>query len=234
METCVSEGVRKWAIRCAHLPARKLATIYNGVEVEQFTRGQKTALRKLGLPPGEPVILTVARLDRQKGLSYLIEAAREVVRQFPSAQFLIAGIGPLEHKLLRHIRQRKLQEHVHLVGFRDDIPDLLAAADLFALPSLWEGLANVLLEAMAARKPVVATDVEGCAEVVVDGETGILVPPGNSHALAQAILALLSNPGRACTMGKRARELVNQHFTLSSMVGQHEKLYRDLLAHLPG
>lgn len=229
VETCVSEAVRKYAIERAGIPPAKLVTIHNGIDFSRFIGDRKAARTKLELSEDAPVVLSVGRLHEQKGFAYLVHAAKHVVRKFPSLQLLIAGIGPLEKELRQLIQQLELEKNVHLLGFRDDIPDLVQAADLFVLPSLWEGLANVILEALAAGKPVVATDVEGTSEVIRDGHSGILVPPANSQALADATITVLSNQRLAKLMGKRGQQLVKQNFTLARMVQQHEKLYLDLL-----
>jgi len=180
--------------------------------------------------PADPAVpqtvLTVARLDPQKGLHDLVAAAALV----PEARVMVVGEGPERRALETRIAHLGLGDRVHLLGFRSDVPDLLAGSDLFVLPSLFEGLPLSILEAMAAGKPVVATAIGGNDEAVVDGATGLLVPPGDPRALADAIRALLRDPERRRRLGEAGRRRAEAEFSAPAMVRRVAAVYDELLA----
>jgi glycosyltransferase involved in cell wall biosynthesis len=173
-----------------------------------------------------PIVLTVARLDAQKGVEHLLEAAAAV----PQASFAIAGDGPDRAALEARASTLRLGDRVRFLGHRRDVPSLLAASDLFVLPSLYEGFPLSVLEAMVAGVPVVATAIGGTDEVVRDGETGTLVPPADPAALASAIARTLGDRERASRLALAARELVAREYSVGSMVGSVSRLYEELLA----
>jgi glycosyltransferase involved in cell wall biosynthesis len=205
-------------------PEKKIRIIPNAVRAETFALARREAPGSPG--DGMPVVLTLARLDRQKGLPVLLEAASRV----PEARFLVAGEGPERPMLEAEIRRLELGGRVTLLGHRDDVPRLLADCDLFVLPSLYEGLPVSVLEAMAAGRPVVATAIGGTDEAVVDGETGLLVAPGNAEALAKKIREVLADPVLARRLGDAGRQRVVREFSAESMVRQVTNLYEELLA----
>jgi starch synthase (maltosyl-transferring) len=175
----------------------------------------------------------VGRLTRQKGHQYLIEAAAEVVAANPQAHFLFVGEGELREPLQRQAQAAKLSAHIHFLGNRRDIPALLAAAELFVQPSLWEGLSMALLEAMAAAKAIVATTVSGANQVMIPGETGLLAPPGESQALAGAIVKLLEEPMLGQAMGQAAQRRMVSCFSAQRQAQEHLMLFHRLLAQPP-
>jgi glycosyltransferase involved in cell wall biosynthesis len=209
----------------------RIFTICNGVDPKLFERrGDRQALcDELGVRADSRLILTVGRLTEQKGLRYLLDAAAPVVSLFPDSHFLLVGEGELFGTLTQQAARNGVPNQVHLMGVRRDVPDLLAAVDIFVLPSLWEGLSVALLEAMAAAKPIVATTVSGTLQAMIPDNTGLLVPPGDSRALANAIVQLLSDPLRAQRMGQSARQHVEKYFSAHQQASQHLALYRDLL-----
>jgi glycosyltransferase involved in cell wall biosynthesis len=211
---------------------KRITTIANGVDVQRFEGpGDKAGLaRSLGLDASSLFIAAAGRLTEQKGHRYLVEAATPVVRAYPNAHFLLMGEGELRPELERRIQEAGLVDHVHLLGVREDLPFLLASADLFALPSLWEGFSIALLEAMAAGKPVVATAVSGSDEAMIPGETGWVVPPRDGKALADAMLEALSDPPGARAMGLRAREKVAKDFSAQKQAREYLALYRSVLS----
>jgi len=234
LEVCVSEGVRRFTETRAKIPKNKLTVIPNGLDPAEFEKkdlGPRASgfRNSLHLSPDASVILTIGRLERQKGISFFLQAAREVLREFPQACFLIVGEGPDKAKLISLVRNLGIEKAVRFLGFRDDVPEIMAAADIFVLASLWEGMPNVVLEAMASGKPVVGTRVEGTDELVISGETGLLVPPADAKALARDIRRLLQEPVLARRMGQAARKRVKEHYTVQKMVERYAKLYRDLL-----
>lgn len=208
-------------------PDRTVEVIPNAVDAQAFNRPADPRVR-LELAGGRdrPVVLTLARLHRQKGLPYLLEAATRV----PDARFVLVGAGPERKALEARAGALGLGDRVAFLGHRPDVPALLGAADLVVLPSLYEGMPLALLEAMAAAKPVVASAIPGNDEAIRDGETGLLVPPRDPDALAAAIRTLLGDPRRAGRLGAAARARVEERFSLASMVGRVTGIYEEVLA----
>jgi len=224
-------GSDELVYRCKVDPQRVVA-IPIGVDTERFdpTKYDSGLRDALGIEPNIPLIGIVAQLTAQKGHIYLLEAMRRIVRAFPKTKCLIVGDGPLREKLQGLAEKLGLSGHCIFTGARDDIPEVLSALDVWVLPSVAsEGLPRALLEALAMGKPVVTTRVGGIPELVIDGITGILVPPKDSEALKDAILSLLMDREKAREMGKRSRELVVKNFTQELMVRRIEKLYRTLM-----
>jgi glycosyltransferase involved in cell wall biosynthesis len=202
----------------------RVSAVRNAIDVERFAQAAPGLRAELGGDDGRVLVLTLARLDFQKGLEFLIDAVREV----PGALFLLAGDGPDRSALESRARECGVEDRVVFLGHRDDIPELLAACDLFVLPSLFEGLPVSVLEAMAAGKPVVATNIGGTNEAVVDGVTGTLVPAANTGALATAISLLACDPARRAVMGGAGRERVTEFFTAGYMAGRIMAAYEEL------
>jgi glycosyltransferase involved in cell wall biosynthesis len=202
----------------------KITLVPNAVALDQFPPDAGSA--RPADPAARPTVLTVARLDPQKGLHHLVSAAALV----PEARLMVVGDGPERGALEARIAQLGLGDRVHLLGFRSDIPELLAGCDLFVLPSLFEGLPLSILEAMAAAKPVVATAIGGNDEAVVNGTTGVLVPPADPRALADAIRALLSDPERRRRFGEAGRRRAEDEFSATAMVRRVAAVYDELLA----
>ncbi len=217
----------------ARLLGRKSICIYNALDLDRFDTSPDAGIREvlrteLGLPLEAPVCITVGRLAPQKGYPILLEAAALVLAEIPSAHFLVVGGGELEPELKEMAKQLGIDRSVHFVGIRPDVENLLAAADLFVSSSQWEGLPTVILESMAAHIPVVATDVSGTREIVQDGVTGLLVPPQDPPALAQAIATMIRDQNRATKMGERAYHRVHE-FSITKVAAQHMEVYRHLL-----
>ncbi|HEX6289298.1 MAG TPA: glycosyltransferase [Herpetosiphonaceae bacterium] len=205
----------------------KIAVIRNGVDVQRYRRSvDRGALRcRLGLPDAARLLIVVGTLKAQKGHRYLLDAATEAVAQQPDLHILVVGDGELRAALEQQTRDSGLEGHVHFLGNRDDVPELLAASDYFVLPSLWEGLPMALIEAMASGLPVIATDVSGTREVMQPDETGLLVPPGDVRQLRAAIGHLLADPDRARAMGEAAQRRVIAAFSAQQQAQQHLALY---------
>ena len=188
-----------------------------GIDLDRFAAGKPV------LPTDEPLVGNVARLAEQKGQRFLVEAAARV----PEARFAIVGDGELRGDLERRTHELGVADRVLFTGARDDVPDLLASFDVFAHPSLFEGLCLAVIEAQAAGVPVVATPVGGIRETVIDGETGLLVPPRDPDRLAQAIRRLLGDPGLARRLAEEARRRVRERFSAERMVERTLALYRN-------
>ena len=172
----------------------------------------------------------VGRLSKQKAPQYFVQAMPAVLESVPDVRFLIVGDGELKSKVIRLSNKLGVEEKVSFLGFREDIPEILEILDVFVLSSLWEGLGRSLTEAMVMGCPVVATRVEGVPELVVGGETGILVQPKDPDSLAQGIVELITDSVKARKMGQAAREKVLHDFSAEQMVSRIEKLYWELIS----
>jgi glycosyltransferase involved in cell wall biosynthesis len=205
--------------------------IYNGVDGARLRAAaddpavRARARLALGCAEGDFVVGTGVVLSPQKGINYLLGAARRVLARAPEARFLIAGDGPLRPELERRAVALGLGERLRFLGYRRDIPEFLAALDLYALPSLWEGLPLSLLEALASGKPIVATAVGGNPEIVCDGLHGRLVPPRDEGALAEAIVGVRAAASLRAAAAGRNRAHFDRHFSLGAMLAEHEALY---------
>ena len=210
---------------------QKFVTIHGGNSLAPFRSMRVNATNKrkeLGLPPEGPIIGTVGRLVLIKGHTWLIRAVPQVLAEFPQACVVLIGDGPLLGELKELAADLGISQHVVFLGTRHDIPECLAVLDLFVLPSLNEGMGRALLEAMAVGCPVVATRVGGIPDVVADGTTGLLVPPRDDRALAEAILTLLRDRSRRAAYGEAARRYVDGRFDIETMVHNIERLYDEV------
>ena len=175
-----------------------------------------------------PTVGVTGRIERQKGLHILLHAARYILQSGRQVQFLIVGDGSLRRELESIAKKLEIEQHVIFTGFRSDRSEVLTILrflDIFVMPSLWEGLGLSIIEAMRAGKPVVASNVDGIPEVVLDQETGILVPPREPKALADAICTLLDSPEKCREMGERGRQRTLKHFSIDRMVRDYEEFY---------
>ncbi len=225
---CVSQAVAEFSISQARLAPDRIVVIPNGVDVPKFANAIAADLSSFEIPPGSQVLLTIGRLDQQKDLPTLLEAAAILIPKHSHAHFLLVGEGPERRQIEDMIRDRGLVGRVHLAGWRADIPELLAAGYALVLSSRWEGMPNVVLEAMAAGLPVVATQVEGVAELVIHGHTGLVVPRQSPRELAEAIEKILADPTAANVLGTAGRERVRAEFSWEKMVQKYEQIYESL------
>ena len=232
----VSKPLKQLMIEKRGIPDQKVARIYNGIELGEYMPNgkevisQKSEVRKeFGLSKDALVIGAIGRIVWQKGFEYLIEAVPQIANSIPEARFLIVGEGPLRKELVALSRDLGATEEVIFTGFRSDIRDILASVDLLVVPSLLEGFPMITLEAMAMEKPIVATNIDGITEQITNEENGILVPPRDPAALANAIIRLLSDRKSAQRMGIAARKMVEQEFSVERMVSETEKVYLSLL-----
>jgi glycosyltransferase involved in cell wall biosynthesis len=209
------------------LRPERVSVVPNGVELKRATRSQGLEVRhELRLTQEDCIVGSVGRLEPAKGHLYLLEAIARLLPGRPQIQCVIVGEGRSHKTLLQQTNRLGLNGHVHITGFRDDIPRFLEAFDIFALPSLTEGIPFALLEACACAKPVVASRVGGVPEVITDGQDGRLVEPGDIAGLASAIDALLSDPKLAGRFGERARQNIAEHFSLSDMIHRTTQSYQ--------
>jgi glycosyltransferase involved in cell wall biosynthesis len=209
--------------------ASKAVVVPNGIAAPPATAGAAAAgvRREFGLRPDQPLILCAARLEPEKGIPTLVAAMTTVRATCPDAVCLIAGEGGLQDQIARLVADAGLGGSVRLIGFRSDVPDLMAAADLFVLPAPAEPFGLVLLEAMSAARPVVAVGVGGPTEIVVDGETGLLVPPDDPAALAKAIGRMLTDAGFRRAAAEAGRVRWRERFTVDRMAAATAAAYGD-------
>lgn len=229
VQTCVSAGVRDWLAE-GGFPRAKLVVIPNGVDADRFAGRDPAFKARLGLAPDAPLVTAIGRLHEQKGLEYFVRAASSVRHSAPGCRFLLVGAGPLEARLKALAAELRLAGHLTFLPHCEDVPAVLRATDVFVLTSLWEGMPNVVLEAMAAAVPVVATRVEGIDELIEDGVTGRTVCVRDVPALVAAVLRFLADPEQARRVGEAAQRRVRDRFSLDAMVRAHEELYARLLA----
>ena len=227
----VSDDVRDFLVQRVGVPVGRIRVVSNGVPVDEKPSHARlsTLRRNLGLNGHIRVVGTVGSLYPVKGHKYLIDAAVHVIRRCPDVTFLLVGRGGLREELEAQAISVGVAPYIRFLGHRDDVPDLLGVCDLFVLPSLSEGMPLALLEAMAAGVPSVAARVGGVREVIEDGKSGVLIPPGDSHALAEGIIKLLEDRTLARQMGKYARDAVVRRFSVSRMVDDYKKIYARLI-----
>ncbi len=228
----VSEGQAEKVIRCG-VSRENVLVIRNSARPEAFAEacpGVRDRLRAY-FPDGSPVshiVLAAGRLSPEKGFHVFTEAAARVMKELPGVGFLLFGEGAERGKLERRVAELGLRSRFAMPGFAADLDALLPGADLVVLPSFTEGLPNVALEAAAAGVPVVATAVGGTPEVVDDGETGLLVPPGDPGQMAEKIVGLLKDGGRRTQFGLAARKRMQEHFTFAAQARQYMDLFDSL------
>lgn len=224
----VSDEVEQAIRQTIRVDQRRITTICNGVDIRRYQRKvDRMAIRSsLGLKEEDQVVILVGTLKEQKGHRYLVQAAAPLIAQNNNLHILFPGDGPLRASLQQQVQELGLEKHIHFLGSRKDIPDLLAASDYFVLPSLWEGLAMALIEAMASGLPVLATCVSGSQHVVVPGETGLLVPPGDADQLRQAMAEMIANPERAKKMGQAGSTRAEAIYGAGKQADEHLALYQ--------
>ncbi len=231
----VSEDLKQFIVEKVGACPERITVLYNGVDVPMPPKQVEVdACRKeLRLPQGDQIVGVVGNLYPVKGHQYLIEGIPAVLKKCPNTSFVFAGRGQLEKELKDQVHRLGLDERVHFLGLRQDISTILALLDVFVLPSLSEGLSMAILEAMMAGKPVIATRVGGNPEIVLDGETGFLVPPRDSQTLADQLVTLLTNKEQAAQFAARGKRRAEGQFSLQTMVHAYQSLYDKCLRSYP-
>jgi len=222
----VSEVIKKDIMKYRLFPPEMVTVIYNGVDVALFSKNSCSD-RKISF--NGPVIGTVARLEPAKGIKYLLDAAAIIDKEYPWVYFVIVGDGPERNFLQQYAISLGIERRVFFFGFRNDVPSLLPLFDIAVIPSVQEGLSIFCLEALAAGCPVVASDVGGLAEIIIPYKNGLLVPPKNPRALADALVELLKNRTWAAALGRQGREMVEQKFTYEKMLERTKEVYAQVL-----
>ncbi len=226
-----SFAVRDFYIKLENIPPEKITVIPNGIDVQDFDRYALSGEKKkaLNLENCSFLIGAGGRFTSQKGFVYLIQAMPEVLKVFPEAKLIMVGDGPLRVKLELRARQLGVRESVIFTGYRKDIHEILAATRMVIVPSLFEGMPNIVLEAMALKKAVVGSNIPEIAELIKEGITGLLVPVADFRALAEKIIFLLGNPVLCENIGKRGYEFVKENFSVAKMVQRYQQLYESFL-----
>jgi glycosyltransferase involved in cell wall biosynthesis len=214
------------------VPAQKVRCVHSALDGDPFHNPCKReeVLPGLGVNPTEPVVAMAAQFIPRKGHEVLLAAIPHVLERHPSARFLLFGKGPLQGRIGQEIARLGLADHVLLPGFRGDLPRILPCLDLLVHPALREGLGIILLQASASGLPIVATEVGGIPEAVANGDTGLLVPPGNPRKLAEAVVQLLDDPDLRKSMGSRGKRKVAYEFSVDRMVEGNLAVYREVLS----
>lgn len=223
----VSEDLKQFIVRRAGVAEHRVDVVYNGVDVAGLPSiDELSAIRAhLRLDGYDHVIGAVGSLYPVKGHVHLIKALPEILRACPRTLLLLVGQGQMEQSLKAEVVNRNLDAHVRFLGFRSDVPALLSLLDVFVLPSLSEGLSMALLEAMAAGKPVVASNVGGNSELVVDGDTGFLVDAESPESISDRVVQILRDKVQAVRMGDRGRRRVHDKFSFRAMVDRYQRYY---------
>lgn len=221
----VSDGVARKLGKLI-LSHNKIRVVKNGINLERFSCTRSDTLRSLlNYNKDMPIVLTVARLDKQKGHEYLLEAASMV----PEAVFVLVGDGPERENLETNAKNMRVDDRVVFLGHRPDMQKFLAGCDVFVLPSLYEGLPLTIIEAMAAARPVIASDIPGTDEIIINGKTGILVPPANPRAMAEAIQRVLSDPTLARDLAISGKNRAYSEFSSKKMLEGVTRLYEEII-----
>ena len=229
----VSESTRRFLVRERHVPADKVRLIWNGAPLREFApvpKEQAAAVRaELGLPADALVVGSIARLSEQKGHRYLLDAAARVLSARPGVRFLIVGDGDQWDALHAQARALGIGDRVAFAGHRTDVPALLGACDVFCISSTYEGTPLTLFEAMASGQAIVSTAVDGCQELLREGETALLAPPRDAEALAAALLRALDDPALRARLSSAARA-ASAEFDIGRTVDRMQELYDEVLA----
>lgn len=228
----VSESTRTFMVSRRYFPPDRIRVVQNGAPLEEFRPPPPERVRaeraRLGLLPGEPVVGTVGRLDAQKGITYFLRAAAQVLRHRPDARFVVAGDGPLMAQYQAEAQALGIADRTVFAGFCEDVPLLQSVLDVQAFASLWEGTPLTLFEAMAMRRPIVSTAVDGLGEVLRHGENALLVPPRDVERLATGMLKLLEQPGLAAALAGQAGN-DSRRFDARRTVEKLQNIYQELV-----
>ncbi len=226
---CVSEGVARHAERYSRLAREKLVVIPNGIDIEKFSGMPPFDPRTVGVPPNRRLVTYIGRLEGQKGVRWLLKTAPNWLNRLPDCDLLIVGKGPQQARLEQLCQKWGIASRVHFVGWRSDIPEILAASQMLVLPSRWEGMPNVVLQAMASRLPVVATEAEGVRELLGPEADSQVVRYGESQAFTDKVVKILSDRAVAADLGQKNRLRAEHEFTFGRMVAAYQSLWASLL-----
>lgn len=227
----VSNAVAEYYIQYKKLPRSKVEVIHNWCDFEQFNynvyneKSKRKKKNDLGIPTKFTLIGLIGRLEEQKGHKYLIHAMPEILKNYPKIKFLFIGDGSLKNELIMIAKDKGVYNDILFLGFRNDIPELLSIIDIIVLPSLFEGLPLTAIEASAMGIPVVASDVDGTPDVIIDGKTGFLFTPCDYKELSDKIIKLLKDKNKTKEMGDNGKLLVTQKFDCKTQINKTQSLY---------
>ena len=225
----VSDAVKKFLIESRNISPEKILTVRYGIDIDKYKKQDGIQKRKeIGYDENTFLVGIVARLSKQKGHIYLIDAIPDIINKFPNTKFIFIGDGPLRSELEDKVKSLQLNSTIEFLGSRPDVPELLNAIDLFVLPSLYEGLPNVVLEAMASQKAIIATAVDGTPEAIIHEESGLLVSPEKPGELSEAIKRVIDDKELKSSLETGARKRAEDEFSLTGQVKKFENLYEDL------
>jgi len=236
---CVSKGVAEFTIQMGKIPQRKICVIPNGIDTAEYENVQKSDLTQFGCSPGTHKVLVIGRLHQQKGIDWLLQTLPHWLELRQNCELLIVGDGPERNILEQAVTQQPCKNRVHFFGHRRDVPELLAASDLLLLPSRWEGMPNVVMQAMASGLPVVATEVEGIEELLAqqsNASGNLTALPqtckfGDTTTFASKINNLLDDAKLRQIIGIHNKEKIRQHFKIEQMVADYEELWLSEINH---
>lgn len=231
----VSESARNYHMKYGKIPNKRIITIYNGIDLSIFAPLRKNVRiekrKSLNVPDNTFLFLTVAVLREPKGIQYMLQALPQIIASMPNAHYLIVGDGNYGKTLKKMVKDLQIENHVTFAGQRADIPEILAASDVFVLPTLTDALPTVLIEAMAAQKAIVASNVGGVPEIVADRINGILLPPANIQELANSCMKIAQDQDRREAMENAGLEIAREKFDIYKQVEALSKLYQGLVEH---
>lgn len=208
------------------LNQKKIAVIPHGIDPEKYRTGERESIRSsLGLPSDAFVVGFVGRFCRQKGIDVLLPTMERIAKKYPNVHFVLVGTGKMEEEMKQFIQKAQIAHTVHFLGFREDIPAIMQAFDVLLVPSIWEGFGLVLIEAMAANVPCIASHVSSIPEIIEDNVNGLLVPAGDVDALASALERFLLEPALRDRFSSGAHRSVEEKFTTLQMIQSYEKVF---------
>lgn len=234
----ISDYIHDFVIETENAPEDKVYTVKYGIEHQRvpsakLDQARQALIDELGLDSNTILLGMACRLTEQKGIKYALQALKTILHDYPDTVLVIAGSGELQHELIHQVAELEITDNVYFLGWREDVPQLMMAFDIFLMPSLWEGFGLVALEAMRVRTPVIASHVSAIPEVVEHEQTGLLVPPKNSEALAEAIQSLLADRSLRVHMGMVGEDRVEQYFTVDRMADETVSIYRHFVPAKP-
>ena len=225
---CVSQSVAVFCSGQEPIPRHKLVVIPNGIELDQYPAQSAADLTLFGFPADRQAIASIGRLHAQKGIDWMLRLAPRMLAQLPSHDLLLVGDGPERTTLQDLTASLGIADRVHFAGWRPDVPEILAASSLLVLPSRWEGMPNVILEAMATGLPVVSTRAAGVVELLGPLSDSQTVNVEDAEGLVEAVLRLAGDPSKAKETGQQNRRRAGEHFSLVAMIAAYERLYESL------
>lgn len=213
------------------LNERRITVIHNGIDLASFANSARRNIRaEYHIPEHAPLLGFVGQLDERKGLGVLLSAFGKILQHQPEARLILAGEGPLREMIESEVREKGWEKSIVLAGFVDDVAAIMHAIDVLLLPSYWEGFGIVIIEAMACGRPVITTNISSMPEIVNEGATGYLIPPGDEQALAERALSLLQNPALRARMGAAAKQRAAENFSHERMIARLEQLFENALS----